>query len=210
MARQILITNLETPSPSNPIIELRPFKVDISTNSWDILREQLWIYNDIQESVVQDGLGSGVSDDHPGRDGLKDGAERNRTSGEWRLQSVRHVRDMLGHPVVEAESWGYIDDTEKKWYEGSGNYAKASTLDAKHLFSQFVGGEHWVIEVSFDDDPGTIAVPVSEPIPGPITLDPQELDGPSGEGLFRHEIQVIKGGLAMHRKYYAYHGTYWV
>ena len=185
--------------------------VDVSPASWDIMKERVWVYKVAVQGLAGLGLVEGMSRAGPAwATGTNSPAG---TIGKWWLQSHRQVGCWLGHPVLELESWGYQwgGNTYKKTYEGSGNYAKTSTYNAsKYLFGQFVGGEHWSVEVSFSDSAGTIAVPVSSAIPGPISLSPQKLDGPSGTGLFRHEIQTIKGGAGMHRKFYAYHGTYWV
>lgn len=196
MAHAICI-GLRPPSAATPTVALGEPTLDFSPASWDVLRELVWCR--YQNSIIEGAVRTGPAN----------------VGGVWRVQSLRQVACHLGFPVMEVESWGYVTAAYKTVYEGSGNYAKTGVYNSsKWLFGQFVGGEHWSIQTTFDSVAGQIRVPVASSIPGPISLNPPYIgtgpEGSSGNGLFRHEIQTIKGGLAMHRRFYAYHGTYWV
>ena len=205
MAHAISI-GLAPPTLTNLKVALGEPMVDVSPSSWDVMRERFWVYKTLAAGLNSASLNEGASRTGP------DWTAGHLGGGAWRIQSVRQIGMALGHPILEVESWGWTGNgnTNKIVYEGSGNYAKTGAFDvSKYLFGQFVGGEHWSIKTTFESGAVTISVPVSASIPG-MTLTPTKLDGPSGTGLFRHEVQIIKGGLVMHRRYYAYHGTYWV
>lgn len=211
MARQILISSFQKPTAARPLIALKEPVVDVSPASWDTMREILWCYQSSQSTGALNGVSSGNQPTDPWYYGIKEGSVRRVVAGTWRVQSVRFLYTLMGWPVVEVESWGYIDSNAKVWYEASGNYALSSTLNfSKYLGGRFLGGEHWSIQTSFYEGAITIGVPFSTNIPGPVTLQPALLDGPSAIGLFRVETQIIKGNLHMLRKFYAFHGTYWV